>query len=285
MIEAARKSEPIDPLPQNEISTVKANLKASWEDGDYASFARYMEPGAIRILESWNIGPGLRLLDVGCGAGQTAIPAARSGNHVTGVDLAANLVAYARKRAGNEGLAIRFDEGDAEDLPYTDAGFDVAISMIGAMFAPRPERVASELSRVIRPGGKLYMANWTPRSMPARMFRCVAGFVAPPPGFIAPVLWGDEDTTRQRLDDGFRDIQLRRRTYPQWRYRYNPSELVEFFRIHFGPVKRAFGVLDDGSQRVLRQELEQIFLESSEQSGGMLTVTRGEFLEVIAARR
>ena len=201
------------------------------------------------------------------------------------MDLAENLIAYARKRAGIEGLAIRFDEGDAEDLPYTDAGFDAALSMIGAMFAPRPERAASELARVICPGGKLYMANWTPRSMPARMFRCVAGFVAPPPGFIAPVLWGDEDTASQRLDDGFRDIQLTRRTYPQWCYRYNPAELVEFFRIHFGPVKRAFSVLDDDSQRVLRQELEQIFVESSEQSGGMLTITRGEYLEVIANGR
>jgi ubiquinone/menaquinone biosynthesis C-methylase UbiE len=178
---------------QPDLSTIKSKMKATWEDGDYASFATYMAPGAVEILEDWNITPGQRLLDVGCGAGQTAIPAARRGLHVTGIDIAENLVEHARQRARKEGLVARFDQGDAEELPYADASFDVAVTLIGAMFAPDPDRVTAEFARVVRPGGKLYMANWTPNGMPAQMFKfkCVAAYVPPSPAFIPPVLWGE----------------------------------------------------------------------------------------------
>jgi ubiquinone/menaquinone biosynthesis C-methylase UbiE len=260
-------------------------MKATWEDGDYASFATHMEPGAVEILESWNIAPGQRLLDVGCGSGQTAIPAAHRGLQVTGIDIAENLIEYARRRARAEGLVVRFDQGDAEELPHADASFDVAVTLIGAMFAPRPQRVAAEFARVVRPGGKLYMANWTPYGMPARMFKCVAAYVPTPPGFIPPVLWGDEETVRQRLGGEFTDIQLTRKTYPQWHYRLTPAQLVGFFRRYFGPVKRAFDTVDEDAQRRLSRELEQIYADNSETSNGVLTITGGEYLEVIATRR
>ncbi|MGA7178946.1 MAG: class I SAM-dependent methyltransferase, partial [Thiobacillaceae bacterium] len=160
--------------PVPDFDVIKARQKATWEDGDYASFAKYMEAGAIEILNGWNIPQHKTLLDVGCGAGQTAIPAARNGARVTGIDIAENLIAYARRRAQEAGLDVRFDVGDAEDLPYADASFDVAISLIGAMFAPRPEVVVAEFARVLKPGGKLHMANWTAASMPGQMFKCVA---------------------------------------------------------------------------------------------------------------
>jgi SAM-dependent methyltransferase len=163
-----------------DMTAVKTRMKAAWEAGDYATFATYMEPGAVDLLEAWGVEPGQRLLDVGCGAGQLAIPAARMGLEATGVDIAANLVARARERAAAEGLSARFDEGDAEALPYEDGSFDIVASIFGAMFAPRPERVAAELLRVCRPGGRVLMGNWTPGSFPAQMFRTVARYVPPP---------------------------------------------------------------------------------------------------------
>lgn len=268
-----------------DIQALKAKMKATWEDGDYASFASYMEPGAVEILEGWSIAPGQSLLDIGCGSGQTAIPAAQRGLQVTGVDIAQNLIEHARQRAQTEGIEASFDVGDAEDLPYPDKNFDVAITMIGAMFAPRPDKVATELARVIRPGGKLYMANWTSASMPAQMFKCVAGVVPPPPGFIPPVLWGDEQTATERLEQHFKDIQLTRKQYPQWHYPFDAAELVELFRTHFGPVKKAFEATDEDVNATLRQQLEDIYASNGEINNGRLTITNGEYLEVIATRR
>lgn len=267
------------------IDAIKAKHKATWEDGDYASFARYMEDGAIEILGNWNIKPGKNMLDVGCGSGQSAIPAAKNGIKVTGVDIAENLIEHARERAQKEHLTARFDVGDAEALPCANENFDVVISMIGAMFAPRPEKVVNEFARVLKPGGQLYMANWTQTSMPAQMFKCVSGIMPPPPDFIPPVLWGDEETVNQRLSDNFTDIQLTRKNYPQWHYPFNTTELVQLFRTHFGPVKQAFDLADNTQQATLHQNLETIYRSNSEVKNSILTITGGEYLEVIATRR
>jgi SAM-dependent methyltransferase len=285
MHQPACKTEGIPAPARPDILAVKEKMKATWEDGDYASFARYMEDGAVEILDSWNIAPGQRLLDIGCGSGQSAIPAAKRGFRVTGIDIAQNLIEHARDRAALEGVDARFDVGDAEDLPYADNSFDVAITMIGAMFAPRPDRVAAELARVIRPGGRLYMANWTPTSMPAQMFKCVSSYTPPPPGFIPPVLWGDEATVRARLAEAFTDIQLTRRTYPQWHYPFDAAGVVELFRTHFGPVKRAFDTVQDTDRQTLHRQLKQIYADNSVFSNGRLTVTGGEYLDVTATRR
>src|SRR5215216_3438892 len=145
-----------------EMEAVKAKMKANWMAGDYATFAHYMEPGALKLLAGWKIPAGVRLLDVACGAGQIAIPAARAGVQATGLDIAPNWIEQARARASAEGLTAQFDEGDAEQLPYDDASFDVVVSLVGAMFAPRPDRVAAEFVRVCRPKGRIIMANWTP---------------------------------------------------------------------------------------------------------------------------
>lgn len=270
---------------QIDISAIKAKHKATWEDGNYADFATYMHAGAVEILQGWDFSNTASLLDVGCGSGQSAIPAAKMGLQVTGIDIAENLVEHARSVARKNGLDARFDVGDAEDLPYDNQSFDTAITMIGAMFAPRPGRVASELARVIKPGGSLYMANWTPHSMPAQMFQCVAEITPPPAGSIPPVLWGDEATVRSRLDNDFRDIQLTCRHYPQWHYPFDEHDLINLFREQFGPVKRAFEVATDKQQQQLYDKLFHIYRNNSETSNGVLTITGGEYLEVIATRR
>jgi len=145
-----------------EMESLKTRLRTTWMSGDYGYFAKYLLPGAMDFLNRLDIAPGTRMLDVACGAGQIAIPAARAGVDVTGIDIAANLIDQAQARARAEKLDVRFDEGDAERLPYADASFDLVVSLIGAMFAPVPERVAAELVRVCRPGGRIVMANWTP---------------------------------------------------------------------------------------------------------------------------
>ncbi len=266
------------------LSAVKGRMKATWEDGDYAAFATYMEPGAVEILDNWQIPAGSRLLDIGCGAGQSAIPAARQGLIVTGVDIASNLIEHAQERARYEGLPAYFEVGDAEALPCNDNGFDVVISQIGAMFAPDPEKVASEMARVCKPGGRLHMANWTPEGFAATMFKCVARYLPPPADIPSPALWGVEDVVKQRLGAYFTSFRLERKYYPQWKYPFDTRQLVEFFRQHFGPVKRAFDSLDERGRKSLRAELEDIYEAHNVATDGT-TEIRGEYLNVTATRK
>jgi len=265
-----------------EMESLKTRLKATWMAGDYGQFAKYLEPGALEFLARIPIKPGTRMLDVACGAGQIAIPAARAGARVTGVDIATNLIEQARARAKAEGVDVRFDEGDAEMLPYEDASFDLVVSLIGAMFAPRPERVAAELVRVCRPGGRIVMANWTPEGFVGQMFKTIGKHVPPPPLMPSPVKWGDEATVRERLRDGVAQLQLTRRLYP-FRYPFPPSEVVEFFRTYYGPTNRAFAALDAAGQAALRHDLEQLWTAHNRATDGT-TDLEPEYLEVVAVR-
>ena len=270
--------------PQPSMGTIKTKMKATWQDGDYVAFAKYMEPGAIEILNSWNITPEEKLLDVGCGAGQIAIPAARAGVDVTGVDIAANLIEHASGRAVDEGLKnARFEEGDAENLPFEDASFDMVTSLIGAMFAPQPDKVAAEFARVCRPGGRLRMVNWTPQGFVGQFFKALVQHVPPPPGVPSVFLWGDEETVIQRLEANFKDITLTRKHYPLWHYPFDTPELVEMFRTHYGPTKRAFETLDDAGQARLRADLEKVYADHNKASDGTASM-HGEYLEIAATR-
>lgn len=271
--------------PQPDFSAIKAKQKAVWEDGDYHRFASYMHDGAVAILESWDMSGVKTLLDVGCGSGQIAIPASLKGLRVTGIDIAENLIEAARGVAAATQVDAQFDTGDAEDLPYPDRSFDAVMSLIGAMFAPRPEVVVSEFARVLKPGGKLFMGNWTSSSMPALMFKCCSEVVPPPPGLASPVLWGDESTVMQRLSEHFTDIKMTRKLYPHWHYPFNEHELVDLFRCKFGPVKRAFDMAKPEQAEILYDKLYQVYSESSEIQNGIMTITSGEYLDVVATRR
>lgn len=270
------------PITPN-IDALKSKMKATWESGNYGTFAQYMEPGAIEILVSWNIAPGEKMLDVGCGAGQMAIPAAKNGVKVAGVDIASNLIEQARARAQAEGLDVQFEEGDAEQLNFPDASFDVVVSLIGAMFAPRPEKVAAELLRVCRSDGRIIMGNWTPQGLPGQMFKTIGKYIPPPPDVPPPSLWGDEETVCHRLRQGTRSLKLTRRMYPSWNYPFPPEQVVEFFGQYFGPIHRAFTVLDGPSKALLRHDLEQLFSQFNRATDGT-TALEGQFLEVEAIR-
>jgi SAM-dependent methyltransferase len=265
-----------------EMESLKARLKTTWMSGDYAQFAKPMEPGALEFLERCAIRPGTEMLDVGCGAGQIAIPAARAGVRVTGVDIAANQVEEARSRAIAEGLDARFEEGDAEMLPYADASFDVVVSLIGAMFAPRPDRVAAELVRVCRPAGRIIMANWTPEGFVGQLFKAMGKHVPPPPLMPSPLLWGNEPTVRERFQDHVSELKVTRRQYP-FSYPFGPAEVVEFYRMYYGPTNRAFAGLDADRQAALREDLEQLWTQHNRATDGT-TLYGGEYLEVVAVR-
>jgi SAM-dependent methyltransferase len=261
----------------------KERMRATWMAGDFGKIAEYSARDAEVFVGSLGITEGMRVLDVACGTGNTAIPAARQGGAVIGVDIATNLLRQARHRADAEGLQIEFEEGDAEDLPFPDAEFDLVMSMFGAMFAPDPEQVASELTRVCRRrGGRIAMANWTPESFTGKMFRLTSRYVPPPPELPAPVLWGDEAVARLRLSSHGVKVESRRRKI-LFEFASPPAEVVEFFREHFGPTKVAFSRLDPARQTALRDDMERLWSENNLVSGA--TMIENEYLEVIGTRQ
>jgi SAM-dependent methyltransferase len=265
-----------------EMESLKTRLKAMWMTGDFGEVAKHIETGAEEFIARLALKPGASVLDVACGSGNLAIPAARLGAIVTGVDIATNLLEQARARAESENLTIQFDEGDAENLPYADAAFDVVVSMFGAMFAPRPGLVAAELVRVCRPGGRIAMANWTPDGFIGQMFKISGKHVPPPANMPSPLKWGNEEAVRERLRDGIADLQLTRLMCP-FIYPFSPAEVVESFRTYYGPAQRAFDALDTKGQAELRNDLERLWVEHNKATDNT-TLVEGEYLEVIATR-
>ena len=262
------------------VVELKTRLRNTWMTGDYGRFSRYMERDAEAFYRRLPVKPGARLLDVGCGAGQLSLIAARAGARVTGCDIASNWLAQARRSAAAEGLTVVFEEGDAERLPYENAAFDVVVSLIGAMFAPRPERVAAELIRVCRPGGIIAMANWTGPGFVGQMFKIIAKDIAPS-GMPSPVLWGDEATVRERLRRGVASLECSRHLY-ELSYPFPPADVVEFFRANYGPMTRAFGSIGDEAQQ-LRDELTDLWTRHNRATDGTTRVD-AEYLQVIAVR-
>jgi SAM-dependent methyltransferase len=265
-----------------DLAQLKSGMKATWMAGDFGQIANVISGEAENFVARLEIKPGAHVLDVACGTGNSAIPAARTGAQVTGVDIATNLLEQAKKRSTAAHLEIRFEEGDAEDLPCADRSFDVVVSMFGAMFAPRPERVAAELLRVCKPGGVIAMANWTPQSFVAKTTQVTGKMVPPPPGVPPPLLWGDESTVRQRLGQGCADLSCTPRKV-RMAYPFPPKETVNFFRTYFGPTKTAFSKLDAAGQTTLAAQLESLWTEHNTATDGT-TVVEGEYLEVRAIR-
>lgn len=265
-----------------QLAQLKSSLKTMWKAGDFGEIARYTTREAEDFVSRLQLGSRQRVLDVACGTGNLAIPAARAGAQVIGVDIAENLLEQARRRARDEKLDVDFRDGDAEDLAFADGEFDAVITMFGAMFAPRPDRVAAELLRVCKSGGVIAMANWTPEGFVGQTFRLGAKYVPPPPGVLPPTLWGDDKVVRQRLSPGAAGITTERRlarvTYP-----FPPKEVVAFFRQYFGPTQSTFSRLDKAGQEALSAELEKMWAERNQASDGNTTVD-AEYLEVKAIR-
>jgi SAM-dependent methyltransferase len=270
--------------PALDIQTIKARQKATWESGDFGQVAKFITPIAEQFMARIDLRPGMSVLDAACGTGNLAVIAARRGAPTSGLDIASNLIAQARQRARQESLDIQFTEGDAETMPYPDASFDVVVSMYGVMFAPRPDRVASELQRVTKPGGLIALANWTPAGFIGKMFAVFARHLPPPPGLPSPLLWGDETVVRGRFNGAVEELRLTRRT-ARMCFPFDPAGTVEFFRRYYGPTLRAFGALDSAGQTALMRDLVDLQAKYNVSPRMDETETPSEYLEVHARLR
>ncbi|MCY7397805.1 MAG: class I SAM-dependent methyltransferase [Sphingomonas bacterium] len=265
--------------------------KALWEKGDFTRLAATMRESGAQLIDELGVGAGMDVLDLGCGDGTTAIPAAERGATVLGVDIAANLVAAGNARVAEAGLAnIRFEEGDASDLKsIKDESFDLVISMFGAMFAPRPVDVAKEMVRVTRRGGRIVMGNWIAGdpTLVAQILKISAAYTPPPPeGFVSPVSWGVEENVRERFgaaDVRPEDINCERATYV-FRAPHPVSEFLAIFRTFYGPTMNAFdAAAKDGRESELEAELAALF-EAQNQGGPERTEIPAVYLKVTVTK-
>jgi SAM-dependent methyltransferase len=264
--------------------------KALWEKGDFTRIAETMRQSGEELVGRLGIGDGLRVLDLGCGDGTTAIPAAQQGADVLGVDISSNLVEAGNARAEGLGLSnVRFQEGDATDLSgLDDESFDLVVSIFGAMFAPHPFDVAKEMVRVTKPGGRIVMGNWIPNdpTLVAQILKISASYSPPPPeGFVSPVTWGIEDNVVERFTAAGvpkESISCERDTYT-FNYAGSPAELVAIFRDYYGPTMNAFdAAAGDGHEGALQSELETLFEEQNTSDDG--TSIPATFLRVTVER-
>jgi len=241
--------------------------KALWEKGDFTRIAASMRESGEALVGSLGITKGLKLLDLGCGDGTTAVPAAKLGADVLGVDIARNLVEAGNRRAAEQGLTnLHFREGDATDLVgLEDDTFDLVISIFGAMFAPKPFDVAKEMVRVTRSGGRIVMGNWIPNdpTLVAQILKISAAYTPPPPeGFISPMTWGIETNVIERFASAGiprHNVAFLRDTY-RFNFAGTPSEFVDAFRCYYGPTMNAFEAAEkDGRAENLRKDLNALF--------------------------
>jgi len=265
-----------------EMETLKSRLRSTWMAGDFSKVAQHIEGAAKEFVDRLNIQPGQRVLDVACGSGNLAVLAAKKGADVTGIDIAANLITAARKRAVEAGIKVKFDEGDAEQMPYADNSFDVVMTMFGAMFAPRPEVTASELVRVCKPGGRIAMANWTPEGFAGQMFK-LSGKYMDPPKMPPPVQWGMPDMVSERFGDSVTDLKMEPRI-ADMTFDFPPASVVEFFKTYFGPTVMAFKTIPEENHEAFRKDMEDLWTQNNTMTDGT-TLVKSEYLEVTATKK
>jgi ubiquinone/menaquinone biosynthesis C-methylase UbiE len=262
--------------------------QALWEKGDFTRIADSMRESGESLVQRIGIREGLKILDLGCGDGTTAIPAAKLGAKVLGVDIARNLVEAARKRAREQGLTnCTFQEGDATNLQgLPDQSFDLVMSIFGAMFAPKPFDVAKEMVRVTRPGGRIIMGNWIPNdpTLVAQILRVCTSYTPPPPeGFVSPMTWGIESNVIERFTGAgvaADKVSFERDTFT-FNYPKAPSVLLDEFRKYYGPTMNAFEAAEkNGRAAELQKELEDLFNSQNTSGSPDVTSIPATFLRV-----
>ena len=262
--------------------------QALWEKGDFTRIASTMRESGDALVDTLGIRSGLKVLDLGCGDGTTALPAAKRGADVLGVDIAQNLVDAGNRRAREHGLAnLRFQQGDATNLADLPSGtFDLVVSIFGAMFAPKPFDVAKEMVRVTRPGGRIVMGNWIPNdpTLVAQILKVSAAYTPPPPeGFVSPMTWGVESNVIERFGSAgvpVTGVSFARDTYT-FNYAGSPSEFVDEFRRWYGPTMNAFEAAEkNGRADPLRNELNALFESRNRSAAKGRTSIPATFLRV-----
>jgi ubiquinone/menaquinone biosynthesis C-methylase UbiE len=260
---------------------IKARHQQVWATGDFSRVGAQQTMVGERLCEFVRVHACDRVLDVATGSGNTALAAARRGCQATGVDFVPALLERARERAAAERLKAEFQHGDAESLPFPDASFDVALTTFGAMFAPDPKKAAAEMARVVRSGGKIGMANWTPEGMVGEMFGLTSRYVPPAPGLEPPSLWGVQAKVEERFAPYAKEVRVQRQVAC---FRApSAEEWVGFMRTFFGPTIRAFEVLAPADQERLAADMAALARRYN-RSDNRTLLGEAEYLEVMVLR-
>jgi ubiquinone/menaquinone biosynthesis C-methylase UbiE len=272
----------ISATPAVDLAAVKTRQQAAWSTGDYAVVGTTLQIVGETLCEALDLRSGSKVLDVAAGNGNATLAAARRFCDVTSTDYVPSLLESGRARAQADGYAVRFQEADAEKLPFPDASFDAVVSTFGVMFTPDQERAASELARVCKPGGKIGLANWTPESFIGQLFKTIGKYIPPAPGVKSPALWG----TKARLEELFGKTAKEIRTASsQFTFRYrSPEHFIEVFRTYYGPMNKTYGALDAAKQAAFTQDVKAL-MERGNRSGDGTLVLPSEYLEVVVERK
>jgi SAM-dependent methyltransferase len=268
--------------PAPDFAAVKQRQQATWASGDFAVIGTTLQIVGESLAEAADIRAGERVLDVAAGNGNATLAAARRFARVTSTDYVPALLEKGRARAAAEGLDVDFRVADAEDLPFADGEFDAVLSTFGAMFTPDHARTAGELVRVVRPRGRVGLANWTPQGFIGRLFRVIGAYLPPPAGLVSPALWGTESHVAELFGPHALDMQTRRLVF-NFRYR-SPAHWVQVFRDYYGPTHKAFAALAPQQQAALENDITAL-LEDMNVGGNASLVVPGEYLEVVVTRR
>ena len=265
-----------------DLSAVKAKQQAAWSAGDYAVVGTTLQIVGESLCEALDLRAGQRVLDVAAGNGNATLAAARRWCDVVSTDYVPALLERGKARAGAEGLAVEFQQADAEALPFDDGAFDVVLSTFGVMFTANQEKAAAELARVCKPGGKIGLANWTPASFIGELFKLMGTYIAPPAGVKPPSLWGTEERLRELFGSRITALQAPKRNY-MFRYR-STRHWLDTFRTYYGPMHKAFAALEAGKQAALTEDLLGLAQRYNTATDGTM-VAPGEYLEAVIRLR
>jgi len=264
-----------------DLAAVKTRQQAAWSTGNYAVVGTTLQIVGENLCEALDLRSGSRVLDVAAGNGNATLAAARRWCEVTSTDYVGSLLDSGRARAQAEGHTIKFQEADAENLPFADASFDVVMSTFGVMFTPNQDKAASELLRVCKPGGKIGLANWTPESFIGQLFKTIGKYIPPAPGVKSPALWGTQSRLEELFGKGAKDIRSKSREF-NFRYQ-SPAHWLDVFRTYYGPMNKTFGALDAAKQAEFTRDVMALMAKDNRSGDGTL-VLPSEYLEVVIER-
>ena len=268
--------------PTLDLKAIKARQQVSWSSGDYAVIGTTLQIVGEQLAEAMDLRAGQTVLDVAAGNGNATLAAARRWCEVTSTDYVESLLARGRERAEAEGLQVKFQIADAEDLPFADASFDAVVSTFGGMFSPDQDRTAAELVRVCKPGGRIGLANWTPEGFIGQMFKTIGKYLPPPTGVKSPAVWGTRDWVQTTFSAAASTITSERRRFT-FRYR-SAQHFLEVFRTYYGPLLKAFEALDGTNREALAGDIIGL-VRRFNASGDKTTVVPSEYLEVVITKR
>ena len=271
----------IETVAAPDYEAIKTKQNAAWGSGDYAKIGTTLQIVGETLAEAMDLTPGARVLDVAAGNGNATLAFARRWSQVTSTDYVETLLARGRARAEAEDLDVRFQIADAEKLPFEAGAFDAVVSTFGVMFTPNQHQAAAELARVCRTGGKIGMANWTPRSFIGQLFKTLGRHIAPPPGVQSPAQWGTQDWIENTFAGKATAVDFELRDF-LFRYR-SPSQFLDVFRTYYGPVHKAFLALDVDAQAALEADILATIAEFNTARDGTMRVP-GEYAEIIITK-